>query len=82
VVTTAAAHDYLDNVCTQLTSLADDAVRVRILSTELDTLTAVTLELGRLRRDAIQRMRAGMTVQQISDAIGLSRSRIYALLGD
>jgi len=82
VVLGPAARSYLDAVRAQLAELGDDGARARALTAELDAASELTAELGAARRAVLARMRQTMTVQQIADAVGISRSRIYALMQD
>ena len=55
--------------------------QLRAITEELETLPAVVADVATMRRVLLHEMREnGFTVQQLADAMGKSRARVYELL--
>ena len=61
--------------------MTDDlTARAKALTAELDELPKRQANLARERRALLVKMRETMSAQQIADALGMSRARVYELL--
>lgn len=70
--------------CSTPGPMTDDLVaRFRALDEEVAALAAASSRLKAQRRQILLELRAtGMNMQQLADAVGLTRTRVYRIIGE
>jgi hypothetical protein len=76
------SNTYLAKVKKHLAKVADPLDRARVVNDEISAMTNVLHTLASFRAKAIREARQNMSAQEIADALGVRRQRVYQILGD
>lgn len=78
---TVDSTNYLASIKKRLAKIADPVARARVASDEITAAGEVLAALARARSDAVNTARATMSAQAIATELGITRARVYQLIG-